>query len=149
MIKDLAAEGFDIGSHGMTHRFLSGLSWEEEAEELSRSKELLEELAGGPVDFFAPPGGRIASRGIETLRRLSYRAVCTSEFGFNDCAGTGYEFRRIPVTAATSRGQFRDIVSGSWRRLLPQYAKDRSLRLARKVLGEAGYRRIRALKLGS
>jgi peptidoglycan/xylan/chitin deacetylase (PgdA/CDA1 family) len=149
MISGMAADRFDIGSHAMTHRFLSGLSEEEEAEELRRSKELLEELSGVPVDFFAPPGGRIGRRGIETLKQLSYRAVCTSEFGFNNCAGRRYEYLRIPVTAATSRGRFQDIVSASRRRLLPQYAKDRGLRLARRILGEAGYRRVRALGLGS
>jgi peptidoglycan/xylan/chitin deacetylase (PgdA/CDA1 family) len=149
MIGEMAADGFDIGSHAMTHRFLSGLSGEEEAAELTRSKQLLEELTGGPVDFFAPPGGRIERRGINTLKELSYRAVCTSEFGFNNCVGARYEFPRIPVTAATSRGRFRDIVDASRSRLLPQYAKDRGLRLARRILGEAGYRRVRALGLRS
>lgn len=148
MISQMAAGGLDIGSHGMTHRFLPGLSAEEEEDELRRSKELLERVSGAAVDYFAPPGGRIDRRGMAAAKRMSYRAVCTSEFGFNECVGDRFEFGRIPVTAATSRKRFRNIVGSARFRLLPMYARDKGLRLARQVLGEAGYGRIRALGLG-
>ena len=34
-------------------------------------------------------------------------------------------------------------------RLFPAYARDRALKLARRALGESGYRRVRKLGLGS
>jgi peptidoglycan/xylan/chitin deacetylase (PgdA/CDA1 family) len=149
MLARMAEEGFDIGSHGMTHRFLSGLSAEEEEDELMSSKRLLERTSGVAVRYFAPPGGRIGRRGLAAAKKLAYRGVCTSEFGFNPCAGDRFEFRRIPVTAATSRDRFRDFAEASSLRLLPLYVRDRTLRLARRVLGESGYRRVRAARLGS
>jgi peptidoglycan/xylan/chitin deacetylase (PgdA/CDA1 family) len=148
MLSQMAADDLDIGSHGMTHRFLPSLTAEEEEEELRQSKELLERITGGAVDYFAPPGGRIDRRSAVALKRLRYRAVCTSEFGFNDCVGDRFEFRRVPVTAETTRERFRDMVESARLRLLPLYAKDRGLRLARRMLGEAGYRKVRALGLG-
>lgn len=148
MLAQMAAEGMDVGSHGMTHRFLTTLDAEEEREEMSRSKQLLKSVCGREVLFFAPPGGRIGRRGIATLRRLSYRAVCTSVFGFNSCAKLGYEYRRVPVTSSTSRAQFGDFVDAAAGRLLPLYARDRALRLAKTVLGESGYRRLRSLRAG-
>lgn len=149
MLAQMAEDGFDIGSHGMTHRFLTDLNAEEEREELGRSKEFLERVSGAPVHYYAPPGGRMSRRGITAARNLSYRAVCTSEFGLNPCAGNRFAFRRIPVTASTSQERFRDFTCGSAVRLLPLYVRNRTLWLARKVLGESGYRRLRSTGLGS
>jgi len=149
MLSQMAVEGMDIGSHGMTHRFLTTLGAEEEEDEMRRSKDVLESAIDGQVMCFAPPGGRIGRRGIAALRGLSYRAVCTSVFGFNPCASRRFEYRRIPVTATTTRAQFGNFVGAAAPRLLTLYAKDRALRMARRALGESGYRRLRSLGLGS
>ncbi|MCK4774889.1 MAG: polysaccharide deacetylase family protein [Candidatus Krumholzibacteria bacterium] len=149
MLEQMARDGFDIGSHGMTHRFLSGLSAAEEEGELRRSKEFLERVSGSSVAYYSPPGGRIGRRGLAAAKRLSYGAVCTSVFGLNRCSGNRFEFRRIPVMGSTTRERFRDFVEGGALRLLPLFVRYRTLRLARRVLGEAGYRRLRAAGLGS
>ena len=149
MLSAMAAAGMEIGSHGVTHRFITTLSAQEEEEELALSRQALEAAAGVEVRIYAPPGGRIGSRGISALKRLSYRAVCTSEFGLNPCRGSRFEFRRLPVTAATTRERFGACVDASIGRLFPAYARDRALKLARRALGESGYRRVRKLGLGS
>jgi peptidoglycan/xylan/chitin deacetylase (PgdA/CDA1 family) len=149
MLAQMTADGMDIGSHGMTHRFLTSLSAQEEEEEMVASKGLLERVAGAEVMFYAPPGGRIGRRGIAALRRLTYSAVCTSVFGFNGCAERKFEYRRIPVTAFTPRARFGDFVDAAVPRLASLYARDRVLRLARTVLGESGYRRLRTMRLGN
>jgi peptidoglycan/xylan/chitin deacetylase (PgdA/CDA1 family) len=149
MLARMASDGLDIGSHGMTHRFLTDLTAEDEEEEMARSRVLLAEVCGVSVDFYAPPGGRIGRRGINTLERLSYLAVCNSVFGFNRVAGERYEYNRIAVTASTPPGVFKDVIEGSFFSLAPLYARDRGLRWARKILGERNYSRIRATKIGS
>ena len=50
MLAQMAADGLDIGSHGMSHRFLSSLTGEEEREELEKSKAILERIPGVAVD---------------------------------------------------------------------------------------------------
>jgi peptidoglycan/xylan/chitin deacetylase (PgdA/CDA1 family) len=149
MLSAMAASGMEIGSHGVTHRFLTTLTAEEEEEELALSRQALEAVAGVEIKTYAPPGGRIGARGIAALKRLSYRAVCTSEFGLNPCRGKRFEFCRVPVTAETGHDRFGASVDASIGRLLPAYARDRVLKLARRVLGESGYRRVRKLGLGS
>lgn len=148
-IRALADDAMDVGSHGMTHRFLTTLTPAEEFEELARSKGVLEELSGGPVRYFAPPGGRMSDRTASALRRASYQAVCTSEFGFNSRNRQQYAYKRIPIVAATSRACYRRVVAGDAVRLAPLYLKQRVLRLARGVLGEARYGKLRARGLGS
>lgn len=144
MLRAMAGDGLDVGSHGVTHRFLTGLSAEEEEEELRRSKETLEDLTGTGVDYFAPPGGRIGQRGVAALKRLGYRAVCTSEFGLNDRDKYRFAYKRIPVVASTSRARFEDFLTGSAARLLSLYVRTGVLRAARGVLGEGLYGKLRS-----
>lgn len=145
MLRAMTGDGLDVGSHGMTHRFLTGLNADDEEEEIRRSKGMLEEITGSTVDYFAPPGGRIDKRGLVTLKRLSYRAVCTSEFGFNDRNRHRFAYKRIPIVAATSRGRFQNILNGSAVNLSPLYLKAGALKTARRVLGEGLYGRLRSL----
>lgn len=53
---DLLRRGFDIQSHTMTHRVLTGLSVEQMDWELKESKRILEELTGKPINHVAYPG---------------------------------------------------------------------------------------------
>lgn len=142
-LKEMHGAGMHIGSHAMSHRFLTTLSARDEEDELGRSKHVLEEIVTTTVDHFAPPGGRWSSRTAETLRRLSYRAVSTSRFGYNDASKAAFAYRRIPVVEATSLEHFDTIVSGSPWRLLPSYARASSIGLVRRALGEATYARLR------
>lgn len=147
MLNEICHKGFDVGSHGMTHRFLTNLGPDDEENELRGSKETLERITGQPVDFFAPPGGRIGRRGISALKRLSYKAVCTSEFGYNDRKTCRFSYARIPIGASTSRALFRDYLRGSLVRLYPLYVRSAVLQVARKMMGETLYRRFRTLGL--
>ena len=152
MIAKMVVRGMHVGSHGMTHRFLTTLAAGEEEKEISRSRELLSSIAGESVDHFAPPGGRYNQRTIEALWRHSYRAVCTSDFGFNPRAaraeqegGARFIFRRIPVMCETSNAQFDAVVRGSAARLAPLYVRHAGLSWLRRTIGEAAYRRLRML----
>lgn len=149
MVAGMAAEGLDIGSHGMTHRFLTDLSKEEQTHEMEQSRAVLERVTGTSVDFYAPPGGRIDPHGVAELKRLSYLAVCNSVFGFNRTEGRRFEISRIPITAATTPALFDKVIRRSVFALLPLYARDRGLRWARRILGEKTYARIRASSIGS
>ena len=143
MLREMHAAGMHIGSHAMTHRFLTTLAPAEEEDELARSQQLLQEIVGAPVDHFAPPGGRWSKRTAATLRRLSYRAVSTSAFGYNDAAHARFAYRRIPVVEATASSRFDAILAGNRVRLLPSYLRARALGLARRAIGEAAYARLR------
>jgi peptidoglycan/xylan/chitin deacetylase (PgdA/CDA1 family) len=143
MLMKMATAGMHIGSHAMTHRFLTALTGDEEREELRASRELLESIVDQPVDHFAPPGGRHDERTLRALRELGYVAVGNSEFGFNNCAGARFSFRRVPVVAATSPAAFKGLIEASNMKTLPLYIRHAILRTVRNVLGEDGYRRVR------
>jgi len=77
-LKALAAAGFAIGSHGITHRPLTELSPDERATELLESRVRLESLAHVPVDLFAYPDGRHDAMSRDSVAEAGYRAG----FGF-------------------------------------------------------------------
>ena len=50
-------DNFEIGSHGVTHRYLTKISPEEAKDEIYSSKQMLENLIGRKVDKFCYPRG--------------------------------------------------------------------------------------------
>jgi peptidoglycan/xylan/chitin deacetylase (PgdA/CDA1 family) len=76
----LRAEGFEIGSHGMTHTRLSQISVADASEELRESKRRLEDLLGEPIATFALPGGHYNDAVLEAAWTAGYRRVMTSDF---------------------------------------------------------------------
>lgn len=146
MIGEMATAGMEIGSHGMSHRFLPSLAPSEEAEECTRSRQVLSGLSGREVRFFALPGGRFSTRTIHALRRSGYTAVCTSKFGYN--SGTpSFLLKRIPIHGRTARTTFQAVLNRSIARLIPDYCRTTAAAMTRSILGEKMYKKIRAAGL--
>jgi peptidoglycan/xylan/chitin deacetylase (PgdA/CDA1 family) len=75
---EIAAAGFSVGSHSMTHAVLTGLSDGDLDWELRKSRELLERLLSAPVEHFAAPGGFLNRRVVERSLAAGYRVICTA-----------------------------------------------------------------------
>jgi peptidoglycan/xylan/chitin deacetylase (PgdA/CDA1 family) len=71
---------FFFGSHSLTHRPLGSLSKEVIFNELWKSKQIIEQEIGYPVETLALPFGNGAGDTmiIETAREVGYRAIRTS-----------------------------------------------------------------------
>jgi peptidoglycan/xylan/chitin deacetylase (PgdA/CDA1 family) len=80
-VRELAAAGMGIGSHGMRHRPWRGLDDAELREELHDARHVLEEVVGGPVAEAACPFGSYDRRVLEALRGYGYEGVYTSDRG--------------------------------------------------------------------
>ena len=76
----LRSQGFEIGSHGMTHTRLSQISLAEASGELCESKRRLEDLLQEPVAAFALPGGHYNDAVLQEVWTAGYRRVMTSDF---------------------------------------------------------------------
>lgn len=77
-IKYLADNGFEIGSHSMTHSLLTA-DYMNESQinfELKQSKIYLEGITGKPVNSFCFPSGRYNSRTIELAKEVGYKSTC-------------------------------------------------------------------------
>ena len=74
-IKILVSEGWEVGSHTCTHKYLGKLSNNEVFKELDTSKEKLEKITNKEIISFAPPYGIIDKRILEISKSVGYKEV--------------------------------------------------------------------------
>lgn len=74
-LRDLRARGFRIGSHSSAHRVLTDLDDADLAGDLTRSREILEDVLHEPVDLLAYPRGVHDGRVRWAARRAGYAAA--------------------------------------------------------------------------
>jgi len=76
-IREVVARGMEVGSHGMSHRKLSGLDPELLEEEVNRSRQVLGEVLGEAIDGFSYPYGFIDGASAQAVRRARYSYACS------------------------------------------------------------------------
>ncbi len=79
-IQELVRLGVQIGSHGHSHHALTGLDDKKLAEELSRSKEILENMCGCAVTTLSYPFGRADLRVQIAALKAGYKSGYTMKF---------------------------------------------------------------------
>jgi len=96
-IRRMNGNGIDFGGHTVTHPYLSRLTQEQVAWEISECKRRIEEELQLRVHYFAYPNGREQDFGEwnkELLRSAGYRAAMTTIWGINDRHTDRMELRR-------------------------------------------------------
>jgi peptidoglycan/xylan/chitin deacetylase (PgdA/CDA1 family) len=78
-IKEIAAAGMEVGSHGATHVQLAGLGEDLLRTEVSESRERLSELLGYPIRGFAYPYGIMDAPARRAVREAGYDYACAVE----------------------------------------------------------------------
>jgi len=78
-VAQLAAAGWEIGAHGLTHAPLGEVEAEEAGEELIESRRLLEQVTGAPVTSLAYPYGSLPVDAAALARAAGYAVACTTE----------------------------------------------------------------------
>lgn len=143
-VRSLADAGMGVGSHGRSHAFLEDLDATSLKAELLDSRYRLQELCGREVTSLALPGGRGGERELRCAQQLGYRHLLGSMPGPNRQPRQGAWLQRLAVTRTTTLPEFAALVR--WRGLGPQLARARFIALAlpKRVLGNAGYQRLRA-----
>jgi peptidoglycan/xylan/chitin deacetylase (PgdA/CDA1 family) len=144
-LRELSEQGFDIGSHSMTHAYLPDLAPEELRAEIQGSKARLEEITGREVKHFSCPGGRWSQSVAREAQRAGYATVATSRPGKNGSANDCFALARMAVLRGTSLADFDRICRG--RGLLRKRAQVAALSAAKKLLGNGMYEKLRAAVL--
>ncbi|MHB1605957.1 MAG: polysaccharide deacetylase family protein [Leptospirales bacterium] len=88
---------FSVGSHGVTHRFLSDLSEVECRKELSGSLARIREWTGQSIVDLSAPGGRTDPDVAHRAALAGYRALLTSAPGVLVSEEHLFEIPRLPV----------------------------------------------------
>jgi len=128
-ILELHEEGFEIGSHSLSHARLTELPDDMVWEQVSRSRILLEILLDAPVTSFSYPYGLLNSAVKNAVRESGYTFACSVGSGPAAFNGDCYEIRRITIQSNTG-------ISGFAVRLLTPFQYfDWTRRKASEVIG--------------
>lgn len=122
-IRAMAAEGFDFGTHGVTHRPLKFLPPTEMKRELSESKAWLEDILGSKVRTMSLPAGQGGSAVCQEAFAQGYRLVGTSREAGNGALKPPCTVNRCVVLANHAARDVVQIASAS-----PMYLWKRRLR---------------------
>ena len=142
-LRKLVFLGIEIGSHGKSHRPLTGLSQKELLDELTASKRLLEERLGVPVRALAAPGGFWSRAVAEAVKQAGYDAVWISTIGTNGRETNPLALRRVVVRRPFSAERLVSMVEG-WQPSFWWAANQQSLiRLLKRVLGVYRYEQLK------
>lgn len=72
--------GVEFGSHGHSHQPLTKLSRQQLAEELRRSRDILQELTGREITRISYPFGAVSRRVLDAAQEAGYRSGFTMSF---------------------------------------------------------------------
>lgn len=146
-IRELHSMGMSIQSHGLDHQYLSDCDDQELHRQLLESKIIIEKQLSSKVTILAPPGGRYDSRTVKLAKRVGYKCIANSEPG----TIKSLKYFLVPRASVTHNYSVDDLIqlSSPWSvMVLKQKLKYGVLKLAKRLLGNSRYEKIRFKILG-
>ena len=110
-LKELSDYGIDIESHTFTHPHLNELTYEQQLEELVKSKEKIEGITGKPVLSVAYPFGDIDENSAKAAKAAGYSLAFTTDLGRADRTDGNLNLNRVYVSSSYTMDQFKTILN--------------------------------------
>ncbi len=109
-VREWIAAGHDIGSHTLTHPWLTRLPASAAREEIVASRKRLEDVFGCPIRHFCYPYGDWNETVRDLVAAAGYQTACTTQPGINTPADSPFALKRF--TARYPSRNLKEI----WRR---------------------------------
>jgi peptidoglycan/xylan/chitin deacetylase (PgdA/CDA1 family) len=93
-LREIAARGIEVGSHGMSHTRLAGVTGARLRREIFESRSVLQRTIGGPVGGFCYPYGSLDRAAVRAVRDAGYSYACSCR---DRIESTTYDLPRPPV----------------------------------------------------
>lgn len=114
-VRALAAEpGITIGSHTLSHPFLTSCPEEQAWEEIVESRARISGKVGRDIDFFCYPAGDYGPREVDFVRAAGYLAAVTVAPGQNRNPAAYWELLRTEITYKDRMPEFRAKLAGAF-----------------------------------
>jgi peptidoglycan/xylan/chitin deacetylase (PgdA/CDA1 family) len=105
-IRELAAEGHEIGSHSLTHPLLPQCSDAEITEEVAGSRRALQEKTGAAIDSLCYPNGDHDDRCVRAAEQAGYTWAVTTRWGVNSAPPDRFRLRRCDMDVGRIQSTF-------------------------------------------
>lgn len=96
-LRDMQQRGCSFHSHSRSHANLPTLNDVDLADQLTGSRQVLSQLLGQEVKYFAYPFGQLDERVEAATRAAGYRAAFSTQPGFNRLDVNPFRIRRLDV----------------------------------------------------
>jgi peptidoglycan/xylan/chitin deacetylase (PgdA/CDA1 family) len=145
-LRMLSEQGMEIGSHSLSHPFMTALSPEEMKREAFGSKKYLEDLLGTSVESYSYPYGDVNARVRDTVAQAGYSIACGARRGSNTPGSDWLVLNRWPMHDTTGLAGLRRILESGRPSMLERGADwvkralgmRRYVHLRQRVLRKAG-----------
>jgi peptidoglycan/xylan/chitin deacetylase (PgdA/CDA1 family) len=141
-LRELSDSGFEIGSHSMTHRYLSDLTKEDIYFEISQSKNHLEQIIGKSINHFSCPGGRWSKTAAQIAKESGYSSMATSQIGTINSNSSRFSLARNPIMQSTTLENLDHISKGKG--MILRQSRETVFSLAKNLLGNSLYEKVRS-----
>ena len=135
-IIELHKYGMEIGSHSLSHKFMTTLRNDDLHNEIAKSKKVIEDKIGSPINSFAYPYGDCSNKTHNIIKKLGYKNICTSKPGLNNSS------RIIKRNSIHSQHKEKDIyhlLNPAYHRILLSSTKYYLRSALKKSLGMKNY----------
>jgi len=147
-LREMAAGGMSIQSHGLDHRhYLTELPPAQLRADLARAREEIQTHVGQPVTLLAPAGGRCPPDLEQVAREVGYTHVFNSRPGPIRSRTAG-SVCRFAITAQLDQRSLEAWITGGRARRIAELRYS-LLHVAKRVLGDRVYERVRSGLLGA
>jgi peptidoglycan/xylan/chitin deacetylase (PgdA/CDA1 family) len=109
-VKELSEEGMEIGSHTVSHPYLTQVPLEEVRRELEQSKAILEDKLGKSVGFLCAPGGYYNDPVKKVAQEVGYVGMCTTGWSGHLPFEDMYDLKRLGIGRNHSLDDFVGLV---------------------------------------
>jgi peptidoglycan/xylan/chitin deacetylase (PgdA/CDA1 family) len=143
-LPELIERGVEIGAHTHTHPQLDIMSAQAVADEIRRSKALLEDALGRPVPSFAYPHGFQTARTRRIVEEHGHTSACAVMNSLSSDSDRLYALARLTVHHDTSPEQIRAWLDGTGARVAPyrQQWRTSAWRCYRRARGAGSHRGV-------
>ncbi|MEH6648956.1 MAG: polysaccharide deacetylase family protein [Motiliproteus sp.] len=98
-ISQLSRAGIEIGGHTHNHPILKEMDYQQQLEEVSQNKALLEQWTSRPVTGFAYPNGRLGKDmdedGLAVVEQLGFRYAVSTDAGYTSKGSNPFALKRF------------------------------------------------------
>lgn len=106
-IKEMSDYDIYFGSHTVSHPRLNTLDCDNICQQLSQSKQIIEDNLGKACLHFAYPYGLVGENTQDWVQKIGFKTACTTQSGFNNATTDPLMLHRIEVYGSDSAWQLK------------------------------------------
>lgn len=112
-VREIDRYGIECGGHSHLHRQLDIVSETVAANEIERSKKLLEDHLGKQVGSFAYPHGYYSAVTKRLVKKAGYTSACTVKYAMSETDTDPFALTRFLISAETSANDLSELLARS------------------------------------